>query len=80
MGQYLRIRCERNRRGNEDQNASFFIVWMDQDQLGRISELTDEGKLKTFIDSVYEFEDFQQGFDRGASRKSHVKFLHKGPE
>lgn len=61
-------------------NASFFIVWMDKDQLDRISKLIDEGKLRTVIDSVYEFEDFQEGFARGASRKSHGKILLKGPK
>lgn len=67
--------------GDEMQiNASFFIVWMDRDQLDHISKLIDEGKLKTFIDSVFEFEDFQEGFARGASRKSHGKILLKGPK
>lgn len=42
----------------------FFIMTSDGKQLERIAGLVEKGECKPFVDSVWNFEDFQKAFDR----------------
>lgn len=56
-------------------NGKFFIVKNDMEQLERVGQLLDEGVLKTFIDSVFEFEDVHQAFGKGLAAVAHGKIV-----
>jgi NADPH:quinone reductase-like Zn-dependent oxidoreductase len=45
--------------------AKFFIVSMNKEELVEIGKLIEEGKLKTFIDSVYPLEKTVEAFKKG---------------
>ena len=48
----------------------FFLMQADGNDLAQISQLLDNGKLKTFVDSVYSLEEYEAAFDRVASGRA----------
>lgn len=58
----------------------FFIVDMNAEQLARVAELIDEGKLKPVVDSVFEFHDVVKAFKKGESGHAHGKIVLQGPD
>ncbi|KAJ5550940.1 zinc-binding dehydrogenase domain-containing protein [Penicillium sp. DV-2018c] len=64
---------------SKDPRVIFFIVDMDAEQLSKIADAIDEGKLKAVVDSVFEFNDVVKAFNKGESGHSHGKILLKAP-
>ena len=56
-------------------NATFFIVDMKKDQLTKIGELIEAGKLRTFVDSVFPLEKGIEAFQKGAEVHAHGRIL-----
>ena len=48
---------------SEGVEATFFIVSMLGERLQRLSTLIEEGYVKSVVDSVYPWDDFQKAFD-----------------
>ena len=57
--------------------SAFFIVEPLGSQLGDIAKLIDAGGFKPLVDSVVEFEQFQEAFDKVESRKTSGKVIIK---
>jgi NADPH:quinone reductase-like Zn-dependent oxidoreductase len=57
----------------------FFIVDMNAEQLAKIGDLIDEGKLKAVVDSVFDFDDVVKAFKKGETGHAHGKIVLKGP-
>ncbi|KAL7940633.1 hypothetical protein V8C42DRAFT_362150 [Trichoderma barbatum] len=66
-------------RKEEGRTVVFFIVDMNVEQLTKIGNLLDEGKLKAVIGAVFEFEDAVNGFKQGETGHAHGKIVVKGP-
>ncbi|KAJ5145895.1 uncharacterized protein N7515_000459 [Penicillium bovifimosum] len=63
----------------KDPRVDFFIVDMNAEQLAKIADSIDEGKLKPVIDSVFDFNDVVKAFEKGETGHSHGKILLKAP-
>jgi NADPH:quinone reductase-like Zn-dependent oxidoreductase len=63
----------------EGRTVVFFIVDMNVEQLTKIGNLLDEGKLKTIIGAVFEFADVVNAFKQGEAGHAHGKIVVKGP-
>ncbi|KAL2022924.1 hypothetical protein VTK56DRAFT_4139 [Thermocarpiscus australiensis] len=59
--------------------VDFFIVDMNAEQLSKIGDLIDQGKLRPVIDSVFEFKDVVKAFKKGETGHAHGKIVVKGP-
>ena len=59
--------------------AIFFIVDMDADQLSKIRDAIDQGKLRAVVDSVFDFGDVVNAFKKGESGRAHGKIVLKAP-
>lgn len=66
-------------RKEEGKTVVFFIVDMNVEQLTKIGNLLDEGKLKAIIGAVYDFNDAVKGFKQGETGRAHGKIVVKGP-
>ncbi|KAI5461853.1 hypothetical protein BGZ63DRAFT_386742 [Mariannaea sp. PMI_226] len=66
-------------RKQDGRTVVFFIVDMNVEQLTKIGDLLDEGKLKAVIGSVYDFNDAVEGFKQGETGRAHGKIVVKGP-
>jgi NADPH:quinone reductase-like Zn-dependent oxidoreductase len=53
----------------------FFIMTPNGDHLKKISGLLEEGKVRPVVDSVFKFEDFENGFKRVASGHAKGKVI-----
>lgn len=53
----------------------FFIMNPDGEQLRRIAELVEAGKLRTMVDSVFGLDDYEKAFDRAGSGKTKGKVV-----
>lgn len=58
----------------------FFIVDMNAEQLARIADLIDDGKLRPVVDSVFGFHDVVKAFKKGESGHAHGKIVLQGPD
>ncbi|KAL6907295.1 zinc-binding dehydrogenase domain-containing protein [Trichoderma evansii] len=63
-----------------EQKMIFFFVDMDAEQLTKIRNLIDEGKLRPVVDSVYDFEDVREAFKAGETGHAHGKIVLRGPK
>lgn len=63
----------------KDPRVVFFIVDMHAEQLKKIADLIDEGKLKPVVDSVFDFDDVVKAFKKGETGHAHGKIVLKGP-
>ncbi|SPO06336.1 related to zinc-binding oxidoreductase [Cephalotrichum gorgonifer] len=63
--------------GKTPAKSVFFIVTSLGSQLAEISKLIDAGGIKPLVDSVFEFEQFQEAFDKVESRKTAGKVIIK---
>ncbi|CAG5158248.1 uncharacterized protein ALTATR162_LOCUS5057 [Alternaria atra] len=59
--------------------VDYFIVDMNADQLAKIGDLIDQGKLRPVVDSVFDFKDVAKAFQKGEGGHAHGKILLKGP-
>jgi NADPH:quinone reductase-like Zn-dependent oxidoreductase len=64
---------------SKDPRVNFFIVDMDAEQLSKIADLIDQGKLRPVVDSVFDFNDVVKAFKKGESGHAHGKIVLKGP-
>ncbi|KAJ6131689.1 zinc-binding dehydrogenase domain-containing protein [Penicillium samsonianum] len=62
-----------------DPRVIFFIVDMDAEQLAKIGDSIDKGKLKPVVDSVFDFNDVVEAFKKGETGHAHGKIVLKGP-
>jgi NADPH:quinone reductase-like Zn-dependent oxidoreductase len=62
-----------------DRKGLFFIWSANTEQMRKIVGLIDDGKLKVFVDSVFEFDDVRKAFETGAAGHVHGKIVVKGP-
>jgi NADPH:quinone reductase-like Zn-dependent oxidoreductase len=60
---------------SEGVKASFFIVEQDGLQLERITRLIEDGKIRTVVDSVWAFEEFQKAFEKVESGRARGKVV-----
>ncbi|EHK17640.1 uncharacterized protein TRIVIDRAFT_42730 [Trichoderma virens Gv29-8] len=66
-------------RKEEGRTVVFFIVDMNVEQLTKICNLLEEGKLKAVIGGVFEFNDAVNAFKQGETGHAHGKIVVKGP-
>ncbi|RFU73499.1 zinc-binding dehydrogenase domain-containing [Trichoderma arundinaceum] len=66
-------------RKEDGRTVVFFIVDINVEQLTKIGNLLDEGKLKAVIGAVFEFNDVVSAFKQGEMGHAHGKIVVKGP-
>ncbi|KIX05193.1 uncharacterized protein Z518_06065 [Rhinocladiella mackenziei CBS 650.93] len=62
---------------SESVSGRFFIMHPSGEQLGKITELAEQGKVKAVVDSVWKLDEFQQAFERLSSGKTRGKVVLK---
>ncbi|EXJ70811.1 uncharacterized protein A1O5_05801 [Cladophialophora psammophila CBS 110553] len=60
---------------DESVNGKFFVMHPSGEQLAKITELAEEGKVRAVVDSVFKFEDFEQAFERLGSGRTRGKVV-----
>ncbi|RJE16742.1 zinc-binding-protein [Aspergillus sclerotialis] len=60
---------------DESVTGKFFVMHPSGEQLGKITELAEQGKVRAVVDSVFKLDEFEKAFERLGSGRTRGKVV-----